>query len=159
MSSAQFNLKKWYQFLALGFGSGLSPKAPGTFGTLAAVPLVILLLWAGNSYLLAFAIAGSVLGVYLCGQTARDIGEHDHGAIVWDEIIGYSITMLWAPLHWQTLLLGFVLFRLFDIVKPWPISWFDKHVHHGTGIMLDDIIAGIAALLSLQLLLPFLPLS
>jgi phosphatidylglycerophosphatase A len=159
MSTAQFNLKKWYQFLALGFGSGLSPKAPGTFGTLAAVPLVVLLLWAGNIYLLAFVIAGSVLGVYLCGQTARDIGEHDHGAIVWDEIIGYGITMLWAPLHWQTLLLGFVLFRLFDIVKPWPISWFDKNVHDGTGIMLDDIVAGIAALLSLQLLLPFLPLG
>ncbi|MDR6984553.1 phosphatidylglycerophosphatase A [Rheinheimera pacifica] len=159
MSTAQFNLKKWYQFLALGFGSGLSPKAPGTFGTLAAVPLVILLLWAGNIYLLTFVIAGSVLGVYICGQTARDIGEHDHGAIVWDEIIGYGITMLWAPLHWQTLLLGFVLFRLFDIVKPWPISWCDKNVHHGTGIMLDDIVAGIAALLSLQLLLPFLPLG
>ncbi|PKM20646.1 MAG: phosphatidylglycerophosphatase A [Gammaproteobacteria bacterium HGW-Gammaproteobacteria-15] len=159
MSTAQFNLKKWYQFLALGFGSGLSPKAPGTFGTLAAVPLVILLLWAGNIYLLAFVLAGSVLGVYICGQTARDIGEHDHGAIVWDEIIGYGITMLWAPLHWQTLLLGFVLFRLFDIVKPWPISWCDKNVHHGTGIMLDDIVAGIAALLSLQLLLPFLPLG
>lgn len=159
MSTAQFNLKKWYQFLALGFGSGLSPKAPGTFGTLAAVPLVVLLLWAGNIYLLAFVIAGSVLGVYLCGQTARDIGEHDHGAIVWDEIIGYGITMLWAPLHWQTLLLGFVLFRLFDIVKPWPISWFDKNVHDGAGIMLDDIVAGIAALLSLQLLLPFLPLG
>lgn len=159
MSSAQFNLKKWYQFLALGFGSGLSPKAPGTFGTLAAVPLVLVLMWAGNVYLLAFVIVGSVLGVYLCGQTARDIGEHDHGAIVWDEIIGYSITMLWAPLHWQTLLLGFVLFRLFDIVKPWPISWFDKNVHHGAGIMLDDIVAGIAALVSLQLLIPFLPLS
>lgn len=159
MSNAQFNLKKWYQFLALGFGSGLSPKAPGTFGTLAAVPLVLVLMWAGNVYLLAFVIVGSVLGVYLCGQTARDIGEHDHGAIVWDEIIGYGITMLWAPLHWQTLLLGFVLFRLFDIVKPWPISWFDKNVHHGAGIMLDDIVAGIAALVSLQLLIPFLPLS
>lgn len=159
MSNAQFDLKKWYQFLALGFGSGLSPKAPGTFGTLAAVPLVLVLMWAGNVYLLAFVIVGSVLGVYLCGQTARDIGEHDHGAIVWDEIIGYGITMLWAPLHWQTLLLGFVLFRLFDIVKPWPISWFDKNVHHGAGIMLDDIVAGIAALVSLQLLIPFLPLS
>jgi phosphatidylglycerophosphatase A len=159
MSNAQFNLKKWYQFLALGFGSGLAPKAPGTFGTLAAVPLVALLLWLGNSYLLAFVLAGSVLGVYLCGQTARDVGEHDHGAIVWDEIIGFGITMLWLPLHWQTLVLGFVLFRLFDIVKPWPISWLDKRLHGGLGIMLDDILAGVAALLLLHLLLPFLPLG
>lgn len=159
MIKPQFNLRKWYQFLALGFGSGLAAKAPGTFGTLAAVPLVALLLWLGNAYLLAFVLLGSVLGIYLCGQTAADVGEHDHGAIVWDEIIGFGITMLWLPLHWQTLLAGFVLFRLFDIVKPWPISWLDKKVHGGIGIMLDDILAGIAALLLMHLLLPFLPLG
>jgi phosphatidylglycerophosphatase A len=159
MSKAKFDLTKWHQFLALGFGSGLSPKAPGTMGTLVAVPLVAFLLWAGNMYLLGFVVLGSVLGVYLCGQTAHDIGEHDHGAIVWDEIVGYGITLLWAPLHWQTLLLGFVLFRLFDIVKPWPISLMDKHVHGGIGIMLDDIMAGVAALVSMQLLLPYLPLG
>ncbi|WP_166837891.1 phosphatidylglycerophosphatase A [Rheinheimera pleomorphica] len=159
MSTVQFNLKKWYQFLALGFGSGLANKAPGTFGTLAAVPLVALLLWLGNSYLLGFVLTGAVLGVYLCGKTAADIGEHDHKAIVWDEIIGYGISLLWLPLHWQTLLLGFVLFRLFDIVKPWPISVLDKHVHGGLGIMLDDIAAGIATLAVLHLLLPYLPLN
>ncbi|MDP5134508.1 phosphatidylglycerophosphatase A family protein [Rheinheimera baltica] len=159
MNKVQFDLTKWYQFLALGFGSGLSPKAPGTMGTIAAIPLVVLLLWAGNIYLLTFVVLGSALGVYLCGQTARDIGEHDHGAIVWDEIIGLGITMLWAPLHWQTLLVGFVLFRLFDIVKPWPISVLDRSVHGGIGIMLDDIAAGLAALASLQLLIPFLPLG
>lgn len=159
MSIPKFNLKKWYQFLALGFGSGLAAKAPGTFGTLAAVPLVALLLWLGNGYLLAFVIAGSILGVYLCGKTAEDIGEHDHQAIVWDEIVGYGITLLWAPLHWQTLVLGFVLFRLFDIVKPWPINVLDKQLHGGLGIMLDDIAAGFAALLALQLLLPYLPLG
>ena len=159
MTQHVFNLKKWYQFLALGFGSGLARKAPGTFGTLAAVPLVALLLWAGNAYLLVFVISGALLGIYICDRTAKDIGVHDHGAIVWDEIIGYGITMLWLPLHWQTLLLGFVLFRLFDIVKPWPISWLDKKVHGGVGIMLDDIVAGIFALVALQLLLPLLPLS
>ena len=159
MSKVRFNLKKWHQFLALGFGSGLASKAPGTFGTLVAVPLVALLLWLGNVYLLAFVVFGSALGCYICGQTAKDVGEHDHGAIVWDEIIGFSITMLWLPLHWQTLLLGFVLFRLFDIVKPWPISWLDNKVHGGIGIMLDDIVAGIFALITLQLLLPLLPLS
>ncbi len=159
MKDSGFNLAKWYQFLALGFGSGLAPKAPGTFGTLAAVPLVALLLWAGNSYLLAFVLFGTVLGIYICGQTAKDVGVHDHGAIVWDEIVGYGITVLWAPLHWQTLLLGFVLFRLFDIVKPWPISVLDKKLHGGLGIMLDDILAGIFALIALQLSLPLLPLS
>lgn len=159
MTQHLFNLKKWYQFLALGFGSGLAPKAPGTFGTLAAVPLVTLLMWAGNVYLLAFVVLGALLGIYICDRTAKDVGVHDHGAIVWDEIIGFGITMLWLPLHWQTLLLGFVLFRLFDIVKPWPISWLDKKVHGGVGIMLDDVVAGVFALVALQLLLPLLPLS
>ena len=159
MTKTQFDLRKWHQFLALGFGSGLAAKAPGTFGTLAAVPLVILLLLLGNNYLLLFTVTGSLLGIYVCGQTADDIGEHDHRAIVWDEVVGYAITMLWAPLHWQTILLGFVLFRLFDIVKPWPISLLDRHVHGGLGIMLDDIAAGVAACLTLQLLLPFLPLG
>ncbi len=159
MNKAQFDLKKWHQFLALGFGSGLSPYAPGTAGTIAAVPLVALLLWLGNIYLLAFVLAGSVLGIYICGQTADDIGVHDHGAIVWDEVVGYGITLLWAPLHWQTMLLGFVLFRLFDIVKPWPISVLDRAVHGGVGIMLDDIMAGVAALIALQLLIPLLPLG
>ena len=159
MTKIQFNLARWHQFLALGLGSGLAPKAPGTFGTLAAVPLVAALSYLGNSYLLAFVLAGTWLGIYVCGQTAKDIGEHDHGAIVWDEFIGFAITMLWLPLHWQTLMLGFVLFRLFDIVKPWPISWFDKKVHGGLGIMLDDIVAGLLAMISLHLLLPLLPLS
>ncbi|MEH8017881.1 phosphatidylglycerophosphatase A [Rheinheimera muenzenbergensis] len=159
MTKVVFNLTRWHQFLALGFGSGLAPKAPGTCGTLAAVPLVALLLWAGNIYLLLFVLLGSVLGVYICGQTAKDVAVHDHGAIVWDEIIGYGITMLWVPLQWHTLLLGFVLFRLFDIVKPWPISWLDKKVHGGVGIMLDDIVAGIFALLALQTILAMLPLS
>uniref|UniRef100_A0A486XS16 Phosphatidylglycerophosphatase A n=1 Tax=Rheinheimera sp. BAL341 TaxID=1708203 RepID=A0A486XS16_9GAMM len=158
MNTAQFDLTKWYQLLALGGGSGLAKHAPGTFGTLAAVPLVALLLWLGNIYLLAFVIVASLLGIYVCGKTAEDIGEHDHKAIVWDEVTGFAITMLWVPLHWQTLLLGFVLFRLFDIVKPWPISVLDKHVHGGLGIMLDDIAAGGLALLLLHLSLPFLPL-
>lgn len=159
MNELKFNLRKWHQFLAVGFGSGLVPKAPGTFGTLAAVPLVALLLWAGNIWLLAFVVFGSVLGIYICGQTATDMKTHDHSAIVWDEIIGFGITMLWAPLHWQTFLLGFVLFRLFDILKPWPISLLDRHLGGGFGIMVDDIAAGFAALIALQIILPFLPLG
>ena len=110
----------------------------------------MLLLWAGNIYLLAFVIVGSVLGVYLCGQTARDIGEHDHGAIVWDEIIGFMLTMLMVPISVSSLLLGFVLFRFFDIVKPWPIRWFDRNLHGGLGVMMDDIVAGVLACLLLH---------
>ena len=159
MSPQPFNLKKWYQFLAVGFGSGLAVVAPGTFGTLAAVPLVALLLWVGDIWLLLFAVLAAVGGIYICGRTADDIKVHDHSAIVWDELAGYAITMLWAPLHWQSLLLGFVLFRLFDILKPWPISFLDKNIHGGLGIMLDDIAAGVFALISLQLLLMLLPLS
>ena len=158
-SAAKFDLRKWTHFLALGFGSGLAPKAPGTFGTLAALPLIYLQSLVSPQLGLIWVLFAFVLGCYVCGQTAKDIGEHDHGAIVWDEIIGLGITMLWVPLHWQTLVLGFVLFRLFDIVKPWPISVLDKHVHGGLGIMLDDIAAGIATLAVLHLLLPYLPLN
>ena len=151
-SKARFQLGKWQHFLALGFGSGLAPKAPGTFGTLAALPLVVLLSFAGQSWLLLFIIFGTLLGIYVCGKAAADVGEHDHGAIVWDEIIGFALTMLFVPISWQSVLLGFILFRLFDILKPWPISWFDRRVHGGLGIMLDDVLAALPALAILHLL-------
>ncbi|WP_163930175.1 phosphatidylglycerophosphatase A [Paraferrimonas sp. SM1919] len=137
-------------FLALGFGSGLAPKAPGTFGTIAALPVIYLAsLLPANGYLIATIVA-AIIGIYICGKAASDMGEHDHGAIVWDEIAGYMVAMLWLPLTWQNLLAAFVLFRIFDIIKPWPISLLDKHVHGGFGIMIDDIIAGIFALLCLH---------
>jgi phosphatidylglycerophosphatase A len=85
------------------------------------------------------------VGPYLCGKTARDLGVHDHGGIVWDEIAGFLLTMLLVPVSVWTALVGFALFRLFDIVKPWPIGWLDKHVHGGTGIMLDDLVAALYA--------------
>ncbi len=139
-------------FLAFGFGSGLAPKAPGTFGTLVAVPLYLLMtllpLWG---YLLVL-VASAVLGIYLCGRTARDMGVHDHPGIVWDEFVGFWITMLLVPTDWYWILAGFVLFRLFDIWKPWPIRVVDQRVEGGLGIMLDDVLAGIYALLVLQLL-------
>ncbi len=146
MSKAQFQLTKWQHFLALGFGSGLAPKAPGTFGTLVAIPIVCLLSLAGPIWFISFLLLGSVLGIYICGKTAEDVGEHDHGAIVWDEVMGYTLTMLFVPISWQTVLAGFVLFRVFDIVKPWPIRWCDKRVHGGFGIMLDDLLAALPAL-------------
>ena len=137
-------------FLAFGFGSGAVPKAPGTAGTLVAVGIYLLLpplsaLTYGLMLVLTF-----VLGIYLCGKTSMDLGVHDHGGIVWDEFVGYWITMFMAPVGWLWVLLGFGLFRLLDIVKPWPISWVDKELKGGLGIMLDDGLAGIMAALCIQ---------
>ena len=148
------NMRNPVHFLALGFGSGLAPKMPGTFGTLAAIPLVMLLgTTLTLSAYLAVTLIACVVGVWLCGKTAQDMGVHDDSSIVWDEIAGMLITMIAVPLTWQNLLVGFALFRLFDIVKPWPISYLDKHLHGGLGIMLDDIIAGFFALGGLHLAL------
>lgn len=142
-------------FLAFGLGSGAAPVAPGTFGTLAAVVLYLLLPDMSNTVYLAFLLAGFVAGVWICGKTSRDLGVHDHGGIVWDEFIGFWLTMFMAPpgLLWPVL--GFLLFRVFDIIKPWPIGWVDKHVHGGFGIMIDDVLAGLMALLCLQLVAVF----
>jgi phosphatidylglycerophosphatase A len=145
-TSGEFKLTNPIQFLALGFGSGLMPKAPGTFGTLAAIPVFLLLAPLSTIYYSLVVIVFSLLGIYLCGYAAKAAGVHDHPAIVWDEIVGFLITMFMVPISWQSVVVGFVLFRLFDIVKPWPISYLDKHCHGGFGIMIDDIVAGLAAL-------------
>lgn len=139
-------------FAAFGFGSGAAPVAPGTFGTLMAIPIYWLLLpdltWPLYSL---FLIVTFTLGVFLCGKTAHDIGVHDHGGIVWDEFVGYWITMFLAPPGWIWIVLGFVLFRFFDIVKPWPIRWLDKNVSGGFGVMIDDVLAGLMAFVCLQI--------
>lgn len=139
-------------FLAFGFGSGAAPFAPGTFGTLAAVPLYLLLDFLPLSYYLLALIVTFALGIYLCDKTARDIGVHDHGGIVWDEFVGYWVTMLVAPQGWMWIVLGFVLFRFFDIVKPFPIGWLDKQIGGGLGIMVDDVVAGSFAWICLQMI-------
>ena len=133
-------------FTALGFGSGLFPVAPGTAGTLASVPLVYFL--QQQTFLIYMLVTLFVLvtGSWICGYAAKKLQVHDHSGIVYDEVAGFLITMSLAPAGWQWLLTGFVLFRFFDAVKPWPISWFDKNVHGGFGIMLDDVIAGIFSL-------------
>jgi phosphatidylglycerophosphatase A len=137
-------------FLAFGLGSGAAPVAPGTFGTLAAVPLYLLLTQLPLPlYLLAVVLAFG-LGIWLCERTSRDLGVHDHGGIVWDEFVGFWLTMVAAPEGWQWLLAGFLLFRLFDILKPFPISYLDRHIHGGLGIMLDDAVAGSFAWFVLQ---------
>jgi phosphatidylglycerophosphatase A len=145
-STENFRIANPIHFLALGFGSGLLPKAPGTYGTLAAIPLYLLLAPTSMNFYLVVVILMSVSGIYICGKAAEDAGVHDHGAIVWDEIVGFLITMFLVPLSWQSVVVGFVLFRIFDIFKPWPISFIDKNVHGGLGIMVDDILAGLAAL-------------
>ncbi|NLS14136.1 phosphatidylglycerophosphatase A [Vibrio sp. SM6] len=154
---AQISLKNPWHLLATGFGSGLSPLVPGTMGTLAAVPFFLLLAQLPISVYLVIVVVGFALGVKLCAVTSHDMGVHDHGAIVWDEFIGFWLTMTVMPLchiplsEWQWIVTGFVLFRLFDMIKPWPISWLDRHVHGGFGIMVDDMIAGVMAGLALYL--------
>lgn len=138
---------------AFGFGAGLMPRAPGTFGTLVAVPIVVLVMQFGWMVHLAFAIGAAAIGIWICGESARRLGVHDHPGIVWDEITGYTVTMLAAPPDWYWLLAGFVLFRFFDILKPWPIREADHSLHGGLGIMLDDVMAGVfaaAILLAIQ---------
>lgn len=149
-----FDLTKPVQFLALGFGSGLAPKAPGTFGTLAAIPVFLLLTMLIPTplpYAIAVIFMG-LAGIYICGKAAYDVGVHDHPAIVWDEFVGFFITMFMVPVSWQSILVGFILFRLFDIFKPWPISFIDKKMTGGFGIMFDDVVAGIFALVIMQLI-------
>ena len=136
--------------LALGFGSGAAPKAPGTRGTLVAVILYWPLSQLNLNQYLLMVLVTCVVGIYLCGKTAEDLGVHDHGSIVWDEFAGFWITMIAAPVGWVWVLIGFVLFRFFDIIKPWPINWIDKKVTGGLGIMLDDVVAGVMAALVLQ---------
>lgn len=148
-------LKDPFIFLATGFGSGLSPYAPGTVGTMVSLLLFVWLKDTGWP-LLSLCVAGFVIGIFLCGRTTRILGVHDHGGIVWDEFVGMWITLLWIPLSPLTLLLGFVLFRLFDIVKPWPIGYLDKRVHGGVGIMLDDVLAGVFANVLLNLILIYI---
>jgi phosphatidylglycerophosphatase A len=151
-STENFRMGNPIHFLALGFGSGLLPKAPGTYGTLAAIPIYLLLAPFSMSVYLAVVIVMSLAGIYICGKAAEDAGVHDHGAIVWDEIVGFLITMFMVPLTWQSIVVGFILFRIFDIFKPWPISFIDKNVHGGLGIMLDDVLAGIAALACMHII-------
>jgi len=138
-------------FLAFGLGSGAAPYAPGTFGTLAAVPIYLLLIqsldWPAYGIVV---VAMFALGVWLCDRTEHDIGVHDHSGIVWDEFVGYLVTMFYAPTGWLWIVAGFFLFRLFDIWKPFPVRQVERRYRKGFGIMIDDVVAGIYAALALQ---------
>lgn len=141
---------------AFGFGSGLAPKAPGTFGTLAAIPFFWLIQDLTWPLYLSWLLVTFALGVLWCERSSKALGVHDHGGIVWDEFVGYWITMFMAPKGALWILIGFVLFRFFDIIKPWPINWLDRKVSGGFGIMIDDVLAGIYAFICLQVIAYFL---
>ena len=132
-------------FLAFGFGSGLAKKMPGTMGTLAAIPVYLAFIGTNFWVYSVLTILVTVTGIWICEHAAKQLGEHDYGGIVWDEIAGFLITLWWVPFSWNAVLYGFILFRIFDIVKPWPIKWIDQKVDGGLGIMLDDVLAGILA--------------
>jgi len=154
-----FKAMSWYErlvvFSGVGFGSGLSPKAPGTFGSAFALLFVPIWLAIGLSATVIAITIMSLIGIYICGKTAELMGVHDDGRIVWDEFAGQSITFLpvlyLGQMNWLWLLIGFALFRLFDVWKPWPIRVIDRQVDGGFGIMLDDIIAGLWAALCIWL--------
>jgi phosphatidylglycerophosphatase A len=137
--------------LAFGLGLGLSPVMPGTCGTVLGVLIYVLNVYVLHIPLWILILVGFGFGVYICDQTERDLGVPDHSGIVWDEVVGYWITLLGVPIGFYWMLYGFVVFRLFDILKPWPIRVIDQHVPGGWGIMLDDVLAGLGACLVLHL--------
>ncbi len=145
-------------FFALGFGSGLSPRAPGTMGSLAAIPLALLLLPLSPLAYGLLLLGAFIFGIYCCGETSRRMVVEDPGAIVWDEIVAMWLVLAFVPASWGWWLSAFLLFRLFDIAKPWPIRWLDHTIKGGFGIMLDDILAAIYAIIVLLLAQRILPI-
>ena len=129
-------------FLAFGFGSGLFPKAPGTAGTLLGILAWIFLVKLSLVTYIIIIVIAALAVIYFCGKTARDLNVHDHSGIVWDEIVGIWLAMILVPVTWGWILVSFLLFRFLDILKPWPISWIDKNISGGIGIMADDLLAG-----------------
>jgi phosphatidylglycerophosphatase A len=138
--------------LAFGLGSGLSPFAPGTMGTLVAVPFIFVLKSLGPTGFWIALLLLFLLGIYLCESVSRKLGKHDHGGIVWDEMVGYWLSVAFVPMQWYWLLAAFLLFRFFDIVKPWPIRQLDQKVSGGFGIMIDDVVAALFTIIILAVL-------
>lgn len=166
ISTEKFYLKPDWQllishpahFFALGFGSGLMPKGPGTAGTLVAFPLYWLIApHLNDNFFILFLIIAYAAGVQICEKTSRSLGVEDHGGIVWDEIVAFMLVLFFTPegIYWQ--IFAFFLFRFFDIVKPQPIKYFDQNLHGGHGVMFDDILAAGYALLCLALVKSVLP--
>ncbi len=149
---AKLDLKNPWHFIAVGFGSGLSKKAPGTVGSLAAIPLCALLMQFPIFLEIVFILFSFYIGTKACQKAEDAMGMHDHGGIVIDEFVGMFISILFLPKTIMSLILAFILFRIFDILKPFPIGYVDKRVSGGFGIMIDDVIAGIFALISAHII-------
>lgn len=135
----------------MGLGSGLAPKAPGTVGSLVAAVLYFVIAPMGSLMYIVFVIAALGVGIYVCDVVSKELGVKDPSSIVFDEFVGMWLTLAWLPQGWYWVPVGFLVFRVFDILKPWPVGWLDQHVTGGPGIMLDDVAAGIYALAVLQL--------
>ncbi|MBU2642713.1 MAG: phosphatidylglycerophosphatase A [Gammaproteobacteria bacterium] len=152
MTTSQPDLKFLFahpaHLIAFGFGSGLAPKAPGTVGTLLGWPLLWLIVAVvpGLPNQLVLLMASFLLGVWACGQTGRALGVADHGGMVWDEIVAFALVLLFTPAGWIWAGIAFLLFRFFDIVKPWPIRLADRRLKNGFGVMFDDLLAAGYAL-------------
>lgn len=139
-------------FIAFGFGSGAAPFAPGTFGTLMAIPFYLLMRELPLLPYLFFTAVFITASIWILGRVSHEIGVHDHPAMCLDEFAGFFVTMINAPAGWGWIAAGFLLFRLFDIWKPWPIYLLDENIHGGTGMVLDDVVAGIFSMVILQLI-------
>ena len=137
--------------LAFGFGAGLARHAPGTAGTVLAVPIALFLKSLPPGAFWPVLLLSFLLGIYVCGVCSKKLGVEDPGAIVWDEMVAFWLTVAFVPLSWPWWLAAFVLFRFFDIVKPWPIRTLEKHLHGGLGIMFDDLVAAVYAIAVLAL--------
>lgn len=138
-----FLLRHPAHLIAFGFGAGLAPKAPGTAGTVLGLPLFwgIAALTPNLPARLALLAAAFLLGTWACARAGRALGVADHGGIVWDEIVAFALVLLFTPPGWLWIALAFALFRLFDILKPWPIRFFDTRLKNGFGVMFDDLLA------------------
>ena len=140
-------------FFALGFGSGLAPKAPGTFGTLVGLPLFWLISGYAFNVQLIIIAALFIIGIYFCDKTGKSLGVSDHGSIVWDEIVAIMLVLAFTPKNWFWWYVAFLLFRLFDIWKPFPIKQFDAKLKNGFGVMFDDLLAAIYAIAAIKAIL------
>ena len=156
-SEKKLNLSNPWHLLATGFGIGRFSTMPGTVGTLAAIPFFLFL---GGLPLIAYlgtVTMASILGIFICSRASEGVGLHDHSSIVWDEFVGFWITMLvvpvlqLSPFDWKLIFFGFLYFRFFDVAKPWPVCWLDENVKGGWGVIIDDIAAGMVAMFCLWL--------
>lgn len=137
-------------FVACAFGFGALPWWPGTWATLATIPIVIALKQLPEWGYVAVTLAMVLLGVFVCGKANRDFGTEDHPACAWDEMASFPIALIGVPLTIYTVLAAVILFRFLDIIKPWPIRWLDRHIHGGIGVMLDDVVAALCTLVILH---------